>query len=578
MRQIQDVLTTQDGQHALAICTDGGVLYYHHSYFHEIDTDGSLVELQSLIREIEVGPQFMTDGAWTLKRVGRRGAVVLVRSCRNVVKTRKGEDQDEDSCRGSVVELSLLSDLVPDDVPDTSVSLKAANLSSVSETVPSPALLPETLPWTKWNCFFHDPSPTADWDNQMNSLASSCLSPSHSSHSSLFDDSMSECSERSLSVAALPLPLPPTRGRPPSGKNKSLKPPQPQSQSQPSSATLPLSLLPEVSTPCSERSFSSRSEHATPSGGSRSSPLFSTPSSHSHSSNTSGKGIDPSLLTPTLSVHSSSLHHVTQISPLCFHSPSSSPSSTSSPSSSYNRGLLSLSLTMTPLQDDVEGEATISVTANSQSQPAQPKLLISEAQAATKKPVTEISVKKKRPLQSSISSSTEMAVTEEEPPIKKRETAVVMTRVKLPLGPTPKILRTVPSVAVLVGYRSPLHPMSFALLSVPHSLCSFLPQPSPPPHPFLSEFLRLKNSLLRSLPQTCALPLVSEQYNGLLLEQLRLRSLFYSDLLRDLQHLFETASASSLRGLCQEVLQRGVTRYRSLVVRPFPPPRLFLSV
>lgn len=110
MRQIQEILTTQDGQHALAICTDGGVLYYHHSYFHEIDTDGSLVELQTLMREIEIGPQFMTDGAWALKRVGRRGAVVLVRSCRNIAKT-KGEDDDEDSYRGSMVELSLLSGL-----------------------------------------------------------------------------------------------------------------------------------------------------------------------------------------------------------------------------------------------------------------------------------------------------------------------------------------------------------------------------------------------------------------------------------------------------------------------------------
>lgn len=109
MRQIQEILTTQDGHHAVAICTDGGVLYYHHSYLNEMDSDGSFVELPTLMREVEVGPEFMTDGAWALKRVGRRGAVVLVRACRNIAP--KGKD-DDDSCRGSLVDISLLSGFV----------------------------------------------------------------------------------------------------------------------------------------------------------------------------------------------------------------------------------------------------------------------------------------------------------------------------------------------------------------------------------------------------------------------------------------------------------------------------------
>jgi hypothetical protein len=116
-RQIQEILTTQDGQHALAICTDGGVLYYHHtdscplSDISEESSNGSLVELQSLMREIDVGPQCMTDGAWALKRVGQRGAVVLVRACRNVAKTKEGDD--DEVCRGSLVEISPLSGLPP---------------------------------------------------------------------------------------------------------------------------------------------------------------------------------------------------------------------------------------------------------------------------------------------------------------------------------------------------------------------------------------------------------------------------------------------------------------------------------
>ena len=146
MRQIQEVLTTQDGQHALALCTDGGILYYHQTItsssqstspstvsnaIDSSDSDnghadsfnssnskllstGTLVEFQSLTREVEIGPKYMTDGAWCLKRVGCRGAVVLVRSCKNVSKNNSDNDSDEDEedddfKRGSLIDISLLS-------------------------------------------------------------------------------------------------------------------------------------------------------------------------------------------------------------------------------------------------------------------------------------------------------------------------------------------------------------------------------------------------------------------------------------------------------------------------------------
>lgn len=72
MRQIDDVIGTSDARHALVLCTDGGVMYFHNSEVREIAP--CLAEFSSLQRDPEV------ERAWNLRRVGRDGDVVLLRA------------------------------------------------------------------------------------------------------------------------------------------------------------------------------------------------------------------------------------------------------------------------------------------------------------------------------------------------------------------------------------------------------------------------------------------------------------------------------------------------------------------
>jgi hypothetical protein len=91
MRLIDDIVVTQDGKHALALCTDGGVLYFRDDRVEIVadprsssDTEicaesthiihCSLVELGHLQRDVEVA------GPWALKRVGKQGTVVVLKS------------------------------------------------------------------------------------------------------------------------------------------------------------------------------------------------------------------------------------------------------------------------------------------------------------------------------------------------------------------------------------------------------------------------------------------------------------------------------------------------------------------
>lgn len=87
MRLIDDIVATQDGKHALALCTDGGVLYFRNDfmeYLNEHDSPSvdqykfdsttycSLIEFNALRRE--------SEGPWALKRVGSKGSVILLRA------------------------------------------------------------------------------------------------------------------------------------------------------------------------------------------------------------------------------------------------------------------------------------------------------------------------------------------------------------------------------------------------------------------------------------------------------------------------------------------------------------------
>jgi hypothetical protein len=78
MRQIDEVIGTSDGSHVLALCTDGGVLYFKNvsddKKGDEFIQNASLIEFNSLRRDEEV------DMIWNTKRVGRNGDVVLVRA------------------------------------------------------------------------------------------------------------------------------------------------------------------------------------------------------------------------------------------------------------------------------------------------------------------------------------------------------------------------------------------------------------------------------------------------------------------------------------------------------------------
>lgn len=83
MRQIQDVVATEDGTHLLVLLTDGGVLYFSTELSGGAQSGGgggagsaALVEFPTMSRvEGE-------DSAWALRRVGSRGMVVLLKAHR----------------------------------------------------------------------------------------------------------------------------------------------------------------------------------------------------------------------------------------------------------------------------------------------------------------------------------------------------------------------------------------------------------------------------------------------------------------------------------------------------------------
>lgn len=74
LREISDVIGTYDARHVLALCTDGGVMYYKRS---EVDESADFIEFSNLQRSSDL------DQIWALKRVGRLGDVVLLRATRS---------------------------------------------------------------------------------------------------------------------------------------------------------------------------------------------------------------------------------------------------------------------------------------------------------------------------------------------------------------------------------------------------------------------------------------------------------------------------------------------------------------
>jgi len=76
IRQIDEVIGTADARHALALCTDGGVLYFNRP--DSESAGGCLVEIPSLQRDPEAG---VAGGrGWALRRAGNSGEVLLLRA------------------------------------------------------------------------------------------------------------------------------------------------------------------------------------------------------------------------------------------------------------------------------------------------------------------------------------------------------------------------------------------------------------------------------------------------------------------------------------------------------------------
>lgn len=81
MRQIDEIIGTDDGKHVLVLCTDGGVLYFNCAHpltqpqcTEDMPFSGELTECATLNRDIAL------DNAWTVRRVGRVGETVLLRA------------------------------------------------------------------------------------------------------------------------------------------------------------------------------------------------------------------------------------------------------------------------------------------------------------------------------------------------------------------------------------------------------------------------------------------------------------------------------------------------------------------
>lgn len=126
MRLIEDVISTQDGKQALALCSDGGVLYFRNEYVEVKEQTSeekssmisdaincSLVEFNSIQRN-------PSDGAWAIRRVGKRGTVVLLRS--QILETEAGGSKTS-------ISVNLLSAEASGEVSETKLPVGARSWS-----------------------------------------------------------------------------------------------------------------------------------------------------------------------------------------------------------------------------------------------------------------------------------------------------------------------------------------------------------------------------------------------------------------------------------------------------------------
>lgn len=75
LREIDDVVATADGRHALILCTDGGIIYFNRA---DEALGGGMIELPRVQRDPDC-----TTGAgrgWGLRRVGQCGEVLMLRT------------------------------------------------------------------------------------------------------------------------------------------------------------------------------------------------------------------------------------------------------------------------------------------------------------------------------------------------------------------------------------------------------------------------------------------------------------------------------------------------------------------
>lgn len=149
MRQIEDIISTQDGKHALALCTDGGVLYFRNDYenIEESPTKNAcscstsafvstpyescrtLTEFSSFQRDVDSEP------AWVIRRIGLDGIVILLRAVKSI--------HDPTGHNMTTIYVDVLSEKAKGEVRETKIC------SSSIQT------------WNNWG-FYHDSSALLD--------------------------------------------------------------------------------------------------------------------------------------------------------------------------------------------------------------------------------------------------------------------------------------------------------------------------------------------------------------------------------------------------------------------------------